>query len=133
MRWTEEASPTRKHSLLRTLCLEMTVVTAVIALLCGIMVLGNDQSNASSEAAVSVPASEVAEPSTGDNSLHPAGEPRTVDISTAQPISAFSDYWTCVGMVGGQIAYFLVTKQFWMVPPWVWPKVRQACWSFINS
>lgn len=57
----------------------------------------------------------------------------TVELTNAQPIGAFSDYWTCVGMVGGQIAYFVITKQWWNIPSWVWPKVRAACWRFIRS
>ena len=60
-------------------------------------------------------------------------EAPSVDISNAVPISWYSDYATCVGMVGGQIAYWIITKQWWNVPPWVWPQVRAACWRFINS
>lgn len=62
-----------------------------------------------------------------------SGEAAVIDISDAVPINWASDYATCVGMVGGQIAWLIITRQWWAVPPWVWPKVRAACWRFIQS
>lgn len=133
----------RERPLRRTLLIQAVGVSVVIALVCGLVArtsAGGQATLGGSDSQMSLASQapgEVAVFNSGDVAVDSGGSTEdtatVVDITGAQAIGAFSDYWTCVGMVGGQIAYWIITKQFWQVPPWMWPKVRQACWRFINS
>lgn len=142
---TTGSGPTRtrqERSLVRALAVQAVGVGLVIALVCGLLAAGTSSSQrdaASTEAAIGVAdqaTSDVAPDVTRDTaaSTGSADGRDVVDITGVQTVGAFSDYWTCVGMVGGQSAYWIITKQLWSgLPPWVWAKVRAACWRFIYS